>query len=174
MVGPSSTAFRKCLHELRCICGAEMVLPTSYALTGSLQGVSSLPFAPGGFGDVCEGILDGTRVSVKRVRVCSKDGPEAATKVHYRWRYVPCSPSLTTLTDPPPGSCSVETPGAPEHRPPPRCHPHSSPACLGVDARRGPDGVCQEKRKRGPTYTCMCSSVICWRTLTQLPAVRCR
>ena len=52
-------AFRKCLRELRSICGTRAILPVSYTLLGSLQGVGSLPFTPGGPGHVCEGTWKG-------------------------------------------------------------------------------------------------------------------
>jgi len=41
------------------------------------------PFASGGFGDVYEGTLDGSRVCIKRVRVYTRDGPEKALKARY-------------------------------------------------------------------------------------------
>ena len=48
-----------------------MMLPTSCTLSGPLQDVGGLPFTPEGSGDVYEGTLNNTRVSVKRVRVYS-------------------------------------------------------------------------------------------------------
>jgi len=80
---PSSAAFRKCLRELKTICGARGILPTSYTLSSSLLAIGSDPFASGGYGDVYDGTLDGLRVSVKRVRVYVKEGPKKATKVCY-------------------------------------------------------------------------------------------
>ena len=41
------------------------------------------PFASGGYGDVYEGTLDVSRVSIKRVRVYTQDDPKQATKVCY-------------------------------------------------------------------------------------------
>lgn len=73
-----------------------MILPTSYLVSGSLRGVGSLPFAPGGSGDVYEGILDGTRVSIKRVQIYLKGDPETATKVRYRRHYISFFQSLTS------------------------------------------------------------------------------
>ena len=50
---------------------------------------------------MCEGILDGTRVSIKRVRVYTKGSLEAATKVQYWARYAPSFLSLMILVGPP-------------------------------------------------------------------------
>jgi len=80
---PSSAAFRKCLRELKTICGARGMLPTSYTLSASLLAIGSDPFASGGYGDVYDGTLDGLRVCIKRVRVYVKEGPKKATKVCY-------------------------------------------------------------------------------------------
>jgi hypothetical protein len=41
------------------------------------------PFAEGGYGEVYKGVLDGSRVCIKRVRVYTKDAPEKARKVRY-------------------------------------------------------------------------------------------
>ena len=76
----SSRASRKCLCELRSICGANGILPTSYTITSHLN-VESDPFAFGGFGDVYHGTLDGSRVCIKRVRVYTEDDTKKASKV---------------------------------------------------------------------------------------------
>ena len=78
---PSSPAFRKCLRELRHICGTRTTFPSSYILSSQDLTVGHRPVASGGSGDVYEGSLSGSRVCVKRVRVYSKDGPNKATKV---------------------------------------------------------------------------------------------
>ena len=80
---PSGSAFRKCLRELRAVCGARGMLPTSYMLSASLLHIETDPFASGGYGDVYHGTLDGSRVCIKRVRVYVKEGPKKATKVRY-------------------------------------------------------------------------------------------
>jgi len=78
---PSSAAFRKCLRELRSICGTKGILPASYMLSSQLLNISSDPFARGGYGDVHKGTLNGSRVCVKRIRVYTRDGPQKAAKV---------------------------------------------------------------------------------------------
>ena len=77
----SSAAFRKCLRELRNICGIKGILPASYTLPSRLLNINPDPFATGGYGDVHEGTLDGSRVCIKRVRMYTRDGPRRATKV---------------------------------------------------------------------------------------------
>ena len=83
---PSNRAFRKCLRELRSICSTRGILPTSYTISSDLLKVGPNPSIPGGFGDVYEGSLDNSSVSIKRVRIYDRDGPEKATKVCY-WRH---------------------------------------------------------------------------------------
>jgi len=78
---PSSAAFRKCLRELRSICGTKGILPTSYTISSHLLNINPDPFASGGFGDVCHGILNGSRVCIKRARMSDWD-PSSVTKVH--------------------------------------------------------------------------------------------
>lgn len=85
---PSSDASRKCLCELRNICGTNAILPTSYTLSSDLN-IDPDPFASGGFGDVYKGTLGGSRICVKRVRVYTRDGPERAERVP-RYRPSPC------------------------------------------------------------------------------------
>ena len=111
-----------------------MILPTSYAISPSLLNIASRPVASGGSGDVYKGTLDGSEVCIKRVRIYAKDGPVKATKVRYQSHHFPCVLMLTRLADALPGGCSVETFGPQKRRPPPRYHPHSSPAHLRLDA----------------------------------------
>ena len=80
---PASPVFRKCLRELRNICGTRLILPTSHTLSASLLNIDSQPIASGGPGDVYEGTFNGSKVCVKRVRVYSKDSPGKATKARY-------------------------------------------------------------------------------------------
>jgi len=95
ILDPTSPAFRKCLQELRHICGARTILPRSSAVFSQVLTVGELPVASGGSGDLYNGFLNGSMVCVKRIRVCSKDGPQKATKVQYWRHYVPCRLLLT-------------------------------------------------------------------------------
>ena len=70
---PFSSASRKCLRALKNICGARAILPPSYTLSSRLLKIDSFPFASGGYGDVHEGTLDGSKVCVKRIRVYTQD-----------------------------------------------------------------------------------------------------
>ena len=79
---PSSAASRKCLRELRSICGTRAILPTPYTLLSRLLNVGPDPFASGGYGDVYQGTIDGSNVCVKRMRVYIKDDLKKAAKVH--------------------------------------------------------------------------------------------
>ena len=81
---PRSSAFRRCLRELRHVCGTRTILPSSYTLSSKFLGIGPQPVAAGSSGDLYEGTLDGLRVCIKRVRIYSKDGPKKATKVRYR------------------------------------------------------------------------------------------
>jgi hypothetical protein len=73
---PASAAFRKCLRELRYICGARAMLPTSYTVASHLLDVGSRPVASGSSADVYEGIFNGSKVCVKRIRTYFYEGPE--------------------------------------------------------------------------------------------------
>ena len=88
---PSSRASRKCVRELRSICGTSAILPTSYALSSDLLNIDPAPFIGGGYGDVHHGTLDGSRVCIKRIQVYG--GQKKATGVRcwlhrfpYRYR----------------------------------------------------------------------------------------
>lgn len=80
---PSGGASRKCLRELRSICGAWGILPTSYTLSSQRVDISSDPFASGGFGDVYHGTLNGSRVCIKRLRMYTKDASTEVMKAFY-------------------------------------------------------------------------------------------
>ena len=66
-----------------------MIPPTSYTPLASLLNISPYPIVSRGLGDVYEGTLDGSRVSIKRFRVYSKEGPNETIKVHHRHHYFP-------------------------------------------------------------------------------------
>ena len=133
-----------------------MILPTSYTLLPSQLKTDCLPLASGSSSDTYEGTLNGSKVCVKRVRVYTKEGPEQVTKVCYQPHHFPRLLSLTSLTDPLPGGCGVETPDTPKHRPPPRYNLHSSPACFRMDAWWGSDRAHREAPRGRPTRSRKC------------------
>ena len=67
-----------------------MIPPTSYAMLSSLLNIGPYPIVSRGLGDVYEGTLDGSKVSVKRFRVYSKEGPKEAIKVLHQLHF-PCT-----------------------------------------------------------------------------------
>jgi len=69
------------MRELRTICGARGILPTSYTHSSHLLNLDTKPFASGGYGDVYHGTLNGSRVCIKCVRVFTGD-PQKAVQVH--------------------------------------------------------------------------------------------
>ena len=75
-------------HPPRLLCDMRGILPTSYTFSSDVLNVGSNPFASGGYDDVYEGSLDGSRVCVKRVRVHTRCQRHS----------FPCLPSLTKLT----------------------------------------------------------------------------
>lgn len=77
---PSGAVSRRCLSELGDICASKGVLPTSHALPPDILHISPEPYASGGYGDVYQGILHGSRVRVKRVRVPHPKYARAAEK----------------------------------------------------------------------------------------------
>lgn len=79
----SSPTFRKCLRELRSVCGTRGVLPTSYALSSRPLDIEPEPFAWGGYGDVYLGSLDGSKVCMKRVQMHNMSASQRANEVCY-------------------------------------------------------------------------------------------
>ncbi|KAF9646470.1 kinase-like protein [Thelephora ganbajun] len=77
---PSSPASRKCLRELKNICGTNGILPTSYTLSADPLNIDPRPIASGGYGDVYHGTLNGSGVCIKRARVYTLDTSEKAFK----------------------------------------------------------------------------------------------
>ena len=106
-------------------------------LSPHLLNVSPEPFTSGGFGDVYEGTLDGSRVCVKRIRVYTQDGPQKAARVRYQHLLFPRLPSLMKPTDLLSRGYNVETLDAPKHPTPTRCHYHTLPTYFKLDVRRG-------------------------------------
>ncbi|KAF9643878.1 hypothetical protein BDM02DRAFT_3191109 [Thelephora ganbajun] len=78
---PSTPASRRCLRELRNICGTRGILPTPYTLSADPLDIGSYPLDSGGYGDVYLGVLGGSKVSVKRVRMYVAEGPQRVTKI---------------------------------------------------------------------------------------------
>jgi len=78
---PSSPIFRKCLRELRNICGTRAILPTSYTLSSPPLNIGPEPFAFGPSSDAFPGTLNETRVCIKRLRVHSRDDSHMTAKV---------------------------------------------------------------------------------------------
>ena len=149
---PSGPAFRKCLRELRSICGVGGILPTSYILPPHHLNVGSEPFGFGEWGDEYEGTLDGSRVCVQRIRVYPREDPQKAAGVRYRHRRFPCSPSLMEPIELLPRGHNVETLDAPKHPTPTGCHYYSQvPAHFELDVWRSPAGIHREEPQCGST-----------------------
>jgi len=77
----SPPSFRKCLHELRAICGSRKILPQSCMFPGSSPDTVGWPIASKGACDMYEGSLDDLKVCVVRLRVYSNGGPETVKSV---------------------------------------------------------------------------------------------
>jgi len=111
-----------------------MTLPTSYKISSELFNVDPEPFAIGGFGDVYHGTLDGSKVSISRVRVYISDDPQKVTKVRYPRRHSSRLPSLTKLTELLPRGRNVEAADSLKHPPTSWYYHHSPPAHFESDA----------------------------------------
>jgi len=86
---PTSLAFRECLRELRMVCGARTILPASHVISSQGLIVGREPVAGGGYGDVYEGSLDGSKVCVKRARMYTKGSNMETIKVQRRRYHFP-------------------------------------------------------------------------------------
>ena len=92
---PSCPASRKCLRELRVICGASKTLPTSYGFPSQLLEIDPIPFTHGGSGNVYKGTLDGSKVCIKHIQVYAQDVKQQVKQVRFLYcRFLPL-PSLT-------------------------------------------------------------------------------
>ena len=80
---PSSSASRKCLRELRSICGARVKLPTSYTLPFQVLEIEEMPFTGGASSDVYKGTLNGSKICVKRIQVYAQDIHQTTAKVYF-------------------------------------------------------------------------------------------
>jgi len=83
----SPASFRKCLRELRAICGSRKILPQSCMFPGSSPNTVGWPIASKGSCDMYEGSLGDVKVCVVRLRVYSNGGPETAKSVGNRRHY---------------------------------------------------------------------------------------
>ncbi|KAF9643141.1 hypothetical protein BDM02DRAFT_1709334 [Thelephora ganbajun] len=73
-----SRSFRSCFPGVFAdsnICGTRAILPTSYTLSADLLDIGSHPLDSEGYGDVYLGILCGSKVHVKHVRMVHKRSP---------------------------------------------------------------------------------------------------
>ena len=52
-------------------------------LSSNVLNIGPNPFIAGGYGDVYEGTLNGSKVCIKRMRVYTRDDPQRAAKVRY-------------------------------------------------------------------------------------------
>ena len=75
------------MRELQNICGTKMMLPASFTPSYRLT-ISHEPFASGGYGDLYHGTLDGSKVSVKRVRLHAIDDQSKSAKVCSRLLFI--------------------------------------------------------------------------------------
>ena len=158
---PCDATFRKCLCELRGVCGKSEILPTSYMLSPSLLNIGPIPSTSGGFSDAYEGTFDGIKVCIKRVRIYSKEDLQNGTGVCCRSHHLPRSSWLTRFTDLLPRGRHVEILDAPKHCTSARCNDHTVPAYLELDARGRPTGIPQEQFRRESTWTCRCPPKFC-------------
>ena len=147
----SSPAFRKCLRELKTICGTGGMLPTSYTLLSHLLNIGSEPFASGGYGDVYEGTHNGSRVCIKRVRSYTSEDPKKAARVCHRRRGSSRSSCLINPIDLLPRGRNVEIFNTSKHLTPAGCHYYPLPAHFDLDAWRGPARVHQDEPRRRST-----------------------
>ena len=70
----------RCQAELGKFCSTWEILPTSYAVPGALSNASAKLISSGDVTDIYEGVLNGSKVCVKRARDPLE---QAAQKVHY-------------------------------------------------------------------------------------------
>ena len=122
------------------MCGDLKILPRSHVLSISLLKTGEWPISSRGPCDAYEGILNGSKVCVKRLRVYSNGEPEAAKHVCNRRFYI--SPSFLTIRiGILPGGDRVEAFGTPKHCPTPRGNRHPPPVGFSLDAWRGAAGI---------------------------------
>ena len=106
--------------------------------------------------DVWEGILGGSKVCVKRVRMHALDSLQTTAEVRYQCRRFSYSPLLTELTDVLPRGCHLEKPVTPKDFTIPRCHYQSPPNRFELDAWWNPPEVHQGHPQRRSAWTGRC------------------
>jgi len=112
------------------------------------------PVASGDYGDVYEGLLNGSRVCVKRPQIY---GGKLETVKEVR-----CKRDLsliTPLTKPSgnlPRGHQVETSDASKHRSLPGRHSRTSSAHFNLDFWRGTEGIYFQSTSHGPARPCGC------------------
>lgn len=78
---------RECLHKLQTICSHHVALPSSYVISNGIARVGSAPVTLGGAADVWEGTYHGEKVSIKSLRVRTRN-QRTLKKVRVRCGYV--------------------------------------------------------------------------------------
>jgi len=64
---------RECLDKLQAICGHHAILPSSYVVSDQIARVGDGPIALGAIADVWEGTYRGKKVSIKSLRIRTKN-----------------------------------------------------------------------------------------------------
>ena len=124
------------MHEFGKICSVKGVLPKSCTLSaGSLPHPGFLPVSENAY----EGILNGLKVRIKRVRIVPKGDPQKA-KVCSQCHVSPFL-GANEWTDIPPSRRGVETPGTSKHCSPSGRDHRSTSTSFGLDVRWGLDGI---------------------------------
>jgi len=152
---PSGPTSRKCLRELGSICGTWGKLPPRYLLETSLAIPSTLPVASGGSGDVYEGLLDGSRVCVRRPRIDAEES-RSTKGVRYRSHRLSLLAFLTLPTDLPLRGSRMEAFDTPKHHSPPRHHSRTPPTHFRLDFWGETRAIYRRRPGHGPARSCWC------------------
>jgi len=83
----SDDLYPQCLRKLQAICGHNMILPSSYTVSGDFSRIGDRPVASGGVADIWEGAHRGRKVCIKRLKV-PLDDDHTLTKVRVWRRHV--------------------------------------------------------------------------------------
>ena len=148
------------------MCGNRTILPTSCTLPVDGLNVDDNPFAQGGFGDVYNGILNGSTVCVKRLQVATQGRLEAATKVGFLVPSCLCLSSRRLPLDVLPRGRYLEALETPKHTTTPGCHHFSASTYFRLDAWWKSVKLHQREPCRRPSGTCACLFCRCYPTLT--------